>query len=276
MNKYITKGTLASVILLFAALIYNYPLFILLINSLKDNNDYLMNPFGWPNPIVFENLMEAFIRINFLRTAFNTIIITIIVVAFLVVFSSMTAFAIVRRSSRFTKAVYILLMGGILIPFQVYMIPLVRLYSFLGILRTPTSLVLSLIAGGTSLSVFLFCSYLKTVPKELEEAATIDGCNPYQLFFMVIFPIIKPCVTMVTIFFGLSTWNSFIQPLVLIGGGNFRMLFIEISLLMSRPFTMEWNLIFAACVLAMLPLLLLYVFLQDKIIGGLVAGSLKG
>lgn len=263
-------------VMLIAAIIYVYPVFLLFANSLKTNSDYLDNPYGFPKVWIFDNIANAAKQISFFESGINTLIITVCVVLLLICFSSMTAYAIVKRSDRVTKVMYYVMMGGLLIPFQVYMIPLVKLLQQLGILRSPLALVLALMAEHTPLSVFLFSGYLKTIPNELEEAAKIDGCGPYTLFFKVIVPVITPCIAMVVIFFSLRTWNSFIEPLVIIGNTKFKMLYIQINTMMSRPYTQSWNLNFAACLLAMLPILVLYIIMQDKIISGMTSGAVKG
>lgn len=270
------KKYILEYVMLLAALVYVYPVFLLFSNALKSNSDYLNNPYGLPGTFVFENISKAAEKILFFEAGLNTLIITVCVVLCLICFSSMTAYAIVKRSDSVTRAIYFVMMGGLLIPFQVYMIPLVKLLQIFGISRTPLALVLSLMAFHTPLSVFLFSGYLKSVPNELEEAAKIDGCGPYRLFFSVIVPVIKPCVAMVVIFFSLRTWNSFIEPLVIIGNTKFKMLFIQINLMMNQPYSKNWNLIFAACMLAMLPILILYIIMQDKIISGMTSGAVKG
>lgn len=263
-------------VMVLIALIYVYPVFLLFSNALKSNSDYLSNPYGFPKVWVFENISKAAKQILFFEAGLNTLIATVCVVACLVCFSSMTAYAIVKRRDSVTKALYLVMMGGLLIPFQVYMIPLVKLLQVFGISRSPLALILTLMAEHTPLSVFLLSGYLKTIPRELEEAARIDGCGPYKVFFSVIIPLIKPCIAMIVIFFSLKTWNSFVEPLVVIGNTKFKMLFIQVNNMMSQPYTKNWNLIFAACLLAMLPILILYVIMQDKIISGVTSGAIKG
>ena len=270
------KPALFECFMLLAAVLYIFPVFILLMNSLKTNNEYLVDPYSFPKQIVLDNFTKAIDIINYWQSAFNTLIITFCVVACIVCFSAMAAYAIVKRSDRITNAVYFFMMGGLLIPFQVYMIPLVKLLTQMGISRTPLALILTLVAQNTPLSVFLYSGYLKSIPNEMEEAARIDGCGPYRLFFSVIVPVLKPCISMVVIFFSLNAWNSFVQPLVIIGNTKFKMLFVQISMLMSTPYTQRWNLNFAACILAMLPIFLLYIIMQNKIISGLTSGAVKG
>ena len=271
-----TKIHILEYFMLLAAIIYVYPIFILISNSFKTNADYLKNPYGFPKKVIFDNITTAVKSIRFFESGFNTLIITVCVVLCLVIFSSMTAYAIVKRSDRFTKLIYYVIMGGLLIPFQVYMISLVKLLQQMGIARSPLALILSLVAEGTPLSVFLYSGYLKSIPNDLEEAARIDGCGPYTIFFRVIMPLIRPCVAMIVIFFSLRTWNAFVEPLVIIGNTKFKMLIIQINNFMSQPYSMKWNLIFAACMLAMLPIMMLFIIMQDKIISGMTSGAVKG
>lgn len=263
-------------IMLLLAIVYLFPLYLLIVNAFKDYDSFLRSPYNLPPTLHFENIKNAFVRSKFPEAAVNNLMVTFLVVTLLVIFSSMSAYALVRRKGKYLDSIYLYLVAGILIPFQVYMIPLVREFQLIGLGRSLLALILTFVAQSTPMTVFLYTGYIKTIPVEIEEAALIDGCNPFRLFARIIFPVLTPCTATVTILTSLSVWNSYVQPLTIVGNGKWKMLFVQINNLIGSNFFLRWNVVFAACLIASLPMLLVFIILQKRIIGGLTGGAVKG
>ncbi|TDF93831.1 carbohydrate ABC transporter permease [Paenibacillus piri] len=276
MGHSIKKFFQVDLVFLILAVIYVFPLYIVVVNSFKSYQEALVNPYFLPEKWGLDNFIKVIEETYFLEALKNSLITTVIVVSFLVIFSSMTAYALIRRSSGINGFLYLFFIAGVLIPFQIYMIPLVKLLSILGILRTPLALMLTFIAQFTSLSVFLYTAFMKTIPKEIEEAAFMDGCGPYRTYFNMVFPLLKPCTASVIIFFSINVWNSFIQPMAILGTTRWKILFVEIYSFVQNDFFQQWHMTFAACFLSLLPITILYLFMQNLIIGGLAGGAVKG
>ena len=166
-------------------------------------------------------------------------------------------------------------MAGVLIPFQTYMIPLVKELNVLRILRKPLALFITYIAQYTPLSVFIYSGYIRTVPKEVEEAAIVDGAGPYRIFFRIIFPLISPCTASVIIIFSILIWNSFVQPIVILGTLRWRTLFVELLTYIQDRYFQQWNMTFATCLISVLPISIIYIIWQNRIISGLTSGAVK-
>ena len=266
----------AGLLLLLAACIYLFPLYLLLVNAFKDYEGFMRSPYGFPNPVDFSSLATAYTRGNFPEAMGNTLVTTLIVVSLLVCLSSMAAYGLVRRKGKALGVLYIYFMGGILVPFQVYMITLVQQFQLFGIGRSLWALVLTFTAANTPLSVFLYSGYLKTIPLEVEEAALIDGCSPMRLFWRIVFPLLAPCTSTVVILNSVSVWNSYTQPLVIVGATRWKMLFVQVYTLLGGSYYQRWNVAFAACFLASLPMLVIYIIMQRQITAGLTSGAVKG
>jgi len=269
------KVTKTEIILLVLAIIYILPIYTLVVNSFKSYNEILQNPYSLPRRLSFDNYITVLRETAFLEALKNSFICTVIVIAILVLFSSMTAYAIIRRENKYNNLLYLYFIAGVIVPYQAYMIPLIKEFQVMGLLRTPMALILTYVAQYTPLSVFLYTGFIKSVPKEMEEAAVIDGCDPYRTFFEIVFPILKPCTSSVIIFFSVSVWNAFVQPMTIIGTTRFRILTVEIYSFVQDKYFQEWNLTFATCFLALLPISILYLTMQNLIIGGLTSGSVK-
>jgi raffinose/stachyose/melibiose transport system permease protein len=269
------RSLIAEIVFVALAVAFIFPLYILIINSFKSYQDIIQNPYSIPVHWHFENYYKVIRQTQLLSAMGRSLITTFAAVCLIVFCSSLCSYALIRRRSRFGNFLYYFFLAGILIPFQAYMITLVREFQLLGILRTPLALILTYASQFAPLSVFIYSGYITTIPREIEEAAHIDGANPYQLFSRIIFPLILPCTASVVIVFSISIWNSFIQPMVIMGSLRWRSLFMEILFFVQDQYFRQWNLTFAACVLALIPLALVYIIMQNKIIGGLTSGAVK-
>ena len=279
----------AAAILLF--LVYMLPFFLVMINSSKPSLRIIMDPLAFPdNPSqLITNIKLVFDspNVRYVSSFFSTIIITVVSVALLVLISSMAAWVLVRTKTKLSNAVFMVFVAAMVIPFQVVMFPLISWFHFLevklGLFETPFRLlqnypgiIFAYMGFGSSLSIFLFHGFIKSVPLELEEAATIDGCTKPETFFKIVFPILTPIAVTVVILNGMWIWNDYLLPLLVLGSGNaVRTLPLAVAGFVGS-FVKKWDLILTATLMTMLPIVIVCLVLQKHIIKGMVDGSVKG
>lgn len=255
-------------------LIYIVPFIFVLVNSLKDRKDVISNPLALPSTFKFSNYISAFEKMNYGHAFFNTLIITVLSVAIIIIFSSMTAYILVRKNWKFNKIMFFAMVISMIIPFQGIMIPLVKIYGSIGMLNTKWSLIYMYLGFGLSLAVFMYHGFIKSIPLELEEAAMIDGATRFQTFWKIVFPIMKPITMTITTLDMLWIWNDFLLPSLVLIAPNERTLQLS-TYYFSGTYTIDYGLSMAALMLSILPILIIYLFLQKSIIGNVLQGSIK-
>lgn len=255
-------------------IMYLLPFFLVIVNSLKSRKDIILNPISLPETPLFSNYAEAAATMSYMHGFINSLIITAASVAVILIFSSMTAWILVRRNWLFGKIFFMALVAAMIIPFQAIMIPLVKIYGSVGMLNSKASLVYLYLGFGTALAVFMYHGFIKSIPLELEEAALIDGANRFQVFWLIVFPILKPITVTIGILDVLWIWNDFLLPsLVLIHAKN-RTLPLSVFYF-SGTYTIDYGLAMAGLMLSILPVIILYLFMQKQIIKGVLQGSIK-
>jgi raffinose/stachyose/melibiose transport system permease protein len=245
-------------------------------NSVKGLKDILIDAASWPQVFHWDNYSKVWDAIDFPQAFFNSLQITILSVIFIVLFSSMAAYQIVRKPSRFNSFVFLLLVSAMIIPFQSLMLQLVRVTSILELRGELYGIVACYLGFGMPLSVFLFHGFIKTVPFELEEAARVDGSNPYGVFFKIVFPLLMPIIVTVIILNTLWIWNDYLLPVLVIGGNkDLTTLPVAVTKFFGQ-YTKKWDLALAGLVMAITPILLFFLSLQRYIVEGVTTGSIKG
>ena len=267
------------VILGIILLLYIFPFILVLINSLKEKTDIIRNPLSLigDNGIVFTNFINAAEKMNFFNALANSLFVTVTSTLLIVLFSSMAAYIITRKNWIACRALFVLMILSLAIPFQVLMIPLVAIYGgIFHILNHRMTLIFMHIGFCVSMSCFLFCGNIRaTIPLELEEAASIDGCGPFQTFRKIVFPLLKPTIATTIIINALNTWNDYLLPSLILTDTKLQTLPIATRVFYGA-FSADLGLLMAALVLMVVPILVLYLFLQKHIIDGVVAGAVKG
>jgi raffinose/stachyose/melibiose transport system permease protein len=262
-----------------------FPFFIVVINSAKSSLEILTEPVSMPEKWsqLFHNIAEIWNSPN-VRYGSSVVSSTIITLASLTtvsVFSAMAAWVLVRTKSKLSTILFILFLSGLIIPFQVVMFPLISLFrninEIFGIkmLRTYHGMILAYIGFGAPLAVFMFHGFIKSIPKELEEAATIDGCSKPQIFFLIIMPILKPIFVTVIILNAIWIWNDFLLPSLILGIGNDIQTIPLAIANFAGSFVKKWDLIMTAVLMAAVPIIIGFILLQKHIIKGMVSGSIK-
>lgn len=269
--------TADAVVLLGALAIFGIPLYFLLINSFKTEKDSRALNISFPETFaIAENYQEAFSNQNYLmvRAFFNSVWITVFAVLGLLAVCSMAGYVIQRRKEdRFTQTVSIVLMSGLMIPASI--LPTIWVMQCLGIYKTLAGMVLIEIALGIPFTTMLFRGYMGAIPREIEEAARIDGCGKKRIFTVIIVPLLKPITSTVIILQSVTIFNDFVNPLYFLPGTENATIQLTLYNFMGK-FSNKYNLLFADIVLITLPMLILFIFFNKKIIDGMVAGSVKG
>lgn len=269
-----TLKILKSISLYALLVIYLSPFFFVLINSFKSRREIISNPFNFPDVWSLNNFINAFQRMNFASAFFNSLVITIFSVVIIALLSSMTAYLFVRTDWRINKIMFFAMVAAMLIPFQAIMIPLVQIYGGLNLLNSRWSLIYMYLGFGSSFAVFLYHGFIKSIPLELEEAAMIDGCSRLQVFFKIVFPLLKSTTLTLIILNVLWIWNDFLLPsLVLISPVN-RTLPLT-TFYFHGTYTSDYGLLMAALMLTILPVIIFYALTQKHIIKGVMEGAIK-
>ncbi len=280
------KGITPLEVLAFALLIlFLFPFYIVFINTAKPNTLITDAPLQLPEQwsMLMTNVQRILDnpRMNYLSSLVNSLIITTASLVLIGVSSAMAAWVLVRTKTRLSFSIFLFIIAGLVIPFQVVMLPLVQL---LDILRNITGItwrdthhavIIAYMGFGAPLSVFLFHGFIKSIPLDIEEAAIIDGCSRPQVFFRIVLPILKPIFVTLLVLNGLWIWNDFLLPLLVIGtGGTTQTLPLAVANL-AGGYVRQWDLILTALILSAIPVVILFLFAQKHIIKGMTSGAVK-
>lgn len=264
-----------------AAIITLFPMYIMIVNSFKGRAEIFTNTMGLPKSFDFSYYQKAMEKMNFIKALSNSLIITVISIALIIIFSSMTAWVLVRSGSKLSNGVFYLFVATMLVPFQSLMIPLMQYMSGweikainFSMIDTYYGLIFMYIGFGMSLSVFLYHGFIKGVPRSLEEAAMIDGCNKFQVFWRIVFPTLKPITVTVAILNVIWIWNDYLLPSLVLRSPELRTIPLS-TFYFFGEFTIQWNLAMAGLVLTIIPIIIFYLFSQRYIIKGVMAGAIK-
>ncbi|MCI2097099.1 MAG: carbohydrate ABC transporter permease [Sphaerochaeta sp.] len=271
---------IASVLILALGLCFLFPLYIMVVNSLKNRAQLYADPVALPTQPIWSNYSQAMEKMSFLRAFANSLFITAISVVLILFFSSMCAWMITRTGDRKSKNIYFLFVATMLIPFQTLMMPLVQMMKWsrqiLGIpvLNTYQGIIFLYIGFGMSMAVFLFSGFVKSIPISLEEAATLDGCSVWGVFWRVVFPMLTPTTMTVIILDIIWIWNDYLLPSLVLNNKALRTIPLSTSSFFG-VFTIQWNQAMAGLTLAIIPVVIFYFCAQKYIIKGVTAGAVK-
>ena len=276
---------LAEILVFGLMIVFLYPFFIVTINASKPIAEIVRTPTSMPESfsMIFTNMRTILqaSQIRYLQSFFNSVIITSVSLVLIGISSGMAAWVLVRTKTKLSMALFLLFVSGLVIPFQVVMLPLVRflelitMWTTIPIRDTHHGVILAYIGFGAPLSVFLFHGFIKSIPLEIEEAAIIDGCNKPQLFFKIVLPILKPIFVTLLVLNGMWIWNDYLLPILIIGvGGSTQTLPLAVANL-AGAYVRQWDLILTAVVMAALPVVVLFILAQKHIIKGMTSGAIK-
>ena len=277
-TKKLVMDVVKTIFVVFMFLFYMMPFILVIINSLKRKVNIVKNPLMLIDDkgVQLVNYVKAFTEMDFGTAFFNSILITGVSVFLILLCSSMTAYLFVRTNWLACRIFFALIVAYMVVPFQVIMIPLVSIYgNIFGILNSRATLIFMNLGFGTGLAIFMCHGFIKTnVPMALEEAAKIDGCTRLQIFFKIVLPLMKPILSTITILNTLGLWNDYLLPNLVLGKKALYTLPLAIRTFYGT-FSNDLGKIMAALVMIVAPIILVYIFLQKYIIGGVVAGAVK-
>ncbi len=272
------KNIFLYIVLSALALLFLVPIILVVINSFKSRLYISSSPFSLPNSETFvglENYINGIASSGFFSAVLRSFFITVVSVALIILFTSMTAWYLVRVNSRMSKFLYYLFVFSMIVPFQMVMYTMTFVVNKVS-LNNVLGINLVYLGFGAGLSVFMLSGFIKSIPLEIEEAAMIDGCNPIQSFFLVVMPILKPTAITVAILNTMWIWNDYLLPYLVLGTDN-KTLPVAIQLAMQGAYgSTDYGGFMAMLVLAIVPIIIFYVFCQKYIIRGVVAGAVKG
>ncbi len=265
-------------VLLALSVLFLVPIIIVIINSFKSRIYISSQPLKLPNAetfVAFENYINGVTSSDFFSAFLRSLFITVVSVILIVLFASMAAWYIVRSNSKITKGIYYMLVFSMIVPFQMVMYTMTYVANRAN-LDNVFGITFVYLGFGAGLSVFMLCGFIKSIPLEIEEAAMIDGASPIQAFFTVVFPMLKPTAITVAILNTMWIWNDYLLPYLVLGSDK-KTIPVAIQLAMQGAYgSTDYGGFMAMLVLAIVPIIIFYIFCQKYIIKGVVAGAVKG
>jgi len=261
-------------------LVYLSPIYIMLVNSFKNRAELYQNTLAFPSTFDFKYYLQAMEKMDFLQSFFNSLFITVVSCVLIALFSSMTAWMLVRTNDKLSKIIFMTFVATMLIPFQTLMMPLMqfmgKIRDVLGIpmLNTHGGLIFMYVGFGASMAVFLYHGFIKSIPISLEEAALLDGCSKFGIFWRIVFPLLKPITVTVIILDVIWIWNDYLLPSLVLSDRVLRTIPLSTASFFGQ-FTIQWNLAMAGLTLTIIPVVIFYAAAQKHIIKGVASGSVK-
>ena len=270
------KTIITHAFLLIFAFIQVYPIFWLFEFSLKDNSEIFGgNIAGLPEHWRFSNYATAFFNANIMQYFLNSVLVTGVTILVTLVAAATAAYAISRMIWRGRETMLKVILLGMMVPIHAARLPLFIILSKTHLLNSYWSLIIPYVAFGLPMAIYLFTSFMASIPKEMEEAAAIDGCGIYQMFFRIIFPLIRPAIATVSIFTFISSWNELMFAVTFINKSEYKTLTVGI-MSMVGAYTTKWGEIGAGLMIATIPTVIVYLLLSEQVQNSLVAGAVKG
>lgn len=275
-NKTALKSAAVYTVLLLGVALIALPLYLTVVTSLKSAGMISHDFFGLPKSLYLDNYIKILFHSSYIHTVFNTFYITVVALVGIFIILPMTAYPISRSmgTSRFYRLLYYFFLIGLFIPFQVKMMPLMKMVKAFGMMNQ-TGLACLYIISATCEGVFLFVGYISSLPRELEEAAYIDGASTFKTYRKIILPLLKPVVATVMIRDGLWIWNDFMMPLLVLNRSSTEWTVTLFQYNFKSEYAINYSMVFATCVMSMLPIIVFYMFMQKHIINGLTSGAVK-
>jgi ABC-type glycerol-3-phosphate transport system permease component len=266
---------LVLIMLLFLTFTFIFPLYYMIVNSLKTQSQYFMDRFGLPKGILhLDNYISMVNQFNICHYIYNTSFITVLSVVFVIIFSVFSAYAFAKLKFPGKSISYILIISTMFVPGQVTLIPIYVMFSNFGLINNPWSVILVYIAGSIPSTILLLTSNFRSIPTELLEASRIDGCNYFSSVRHVILPMGVPAIVISIIFVFITSWNDLFTPMILLQGTETQTLIVALTNIISR-FTGDYPFQMAGLVFCALPVIVMYIFLQRYLVDGLMMGAIK-
>lgn len=263
------------IVTIILAIIFIYPVFFALISAFKSNGDILKSPVALPTSLYIQNFKDLFAQSDFATAIVHSIVLTVVSELLIVCIVPMAAYGIERRKSKVTSFIYTFFLSGMMIPFHLYMFPLFKEMKMLHLFGNMVGPIICYISGSIAFGCLLYCSFLKGIPLEIEEAAMIDGCSPFQTFWKITFPLLGPCTGSMVILNGLGIWNDYLMPYLVLPSDKAKTITVEIASFVGQ-YTARWDIVFAGTIISIVPALIIFCAFQKYFVKGVTAGAAKG
>ena len=276
-NKKIIKSALVKIFIFILVIIESYPIFWMLTAALKKPAEFVSKPaYALPDGFYFQNFVDAWTRGNMGLFFKNSVINTFVALIFIVIFSMTIGFAVTKMEWKFKNFFKQFFLLGIMIPVATALIPLFQIYNRMGLVNTRTCLILTYIAFGLSLSIFLVTGYMRSLSNEIMEAAVIDGCGIYSMMWYIVVPLMKNAAVTVLVLQFFYKWNDLIFSMTFINDTKLKTIQTGLLYFQNEFGAKNWGAIFASVTMSVLPMLVLYMILNKTVIEGMTAGAVKG
>lgn len=263
-----------SVVLISLAVAVAIPLYYIVVSTFKTQSEMAKSPLGLPSSLSFDNYVAVVEKTPVFQSFLNTAIVTVFGVGFMVMIGALAAYGMIQKRSRFTSVVGMLLMVAFVIPSQATLIPLYQMEASLGLVNSLLGLIVMYL-GGAVFCYFLIVGYMRKLPTEIFEAARLDGASPLRIFWAIVLPLIRPILVTVIVFQTMWVWNDFLYPNVFISSSSKRTIVLQVYNAVGQ-FTTNWPQFMTLTVIALIPVVIFFIFCQRWIVSGLAAGSVKG
>ncbi|MFC5404088.1 carbohydrate ABC transporter permease [Cohnella soli] len=268
-------GMLFEACMLVLAALVAVPFYYLFATTFKSPAEASVHPLRFPTGLNFDQYAEAWNAMNYLNVLKNNLVITVVSVLLVVLVSAMAAYPLARRRHAVNRFIFVLILSGIMVPYQMAIIPLFKLIKSLHLIDNQIGVILIYTFVFMPLATFIFNGFIRTIPVELEEAAKIDGCGTWRTYWQITFPLLRPATATIVILTSLNIWNDFIFPLLFLQSRDKGTILLEVYRNVGQ-FSTDWTKMFPMMVLGILPMLLFYLVMQKHIIKGIASGSIKG
>jgi raffinose/stachyose/melibiose transport system permease protein len=275
--RYTKRTFMREIALVLGAAVFFIPFYLLVTLSVKSYNEIYLHPLKFPTSVLTSNYSTAWnggSGITLGHALINSVIVTVCSVVGLIALGSICAYTLARRPGKLSTIIYTLFLLGIILPFQLGIVPLFVAFKHLHLIPTYQGMILLNIGIFMPLTVFLYTGFIRSLPKEYEEAAQIDGARLFRTYVRVVFPLLRPVTGTVAVLTGIATWNEFFVPLIFLSGSKVETLPIAIYSFVGE-YTSQWNVIFAAVTIAFVPIIAFYLFAQRHLIRGF-SGGIRG
>ncbi|MFB5674129.1 carbohydrate ABC transporter permease [Paenibacillus terreus] len=276
MKKNKAGRILLEIVMIILSLLFLYPLFLAVNNSFKSFGEVMTDVIALPQKLSFENYAYVWEFINYPKLFINNTIITVLGLVGIILISSIAAYKLARTKTRWSGVIYILCIMPMLIPFQSIMLTVLRVAKDLHLSDSTWGLGLLYWGFGAPLAVFIYHGFVKGIPMEIDESAKIDGASGFRMFFSVIFPLLKSVTATIVIIDVMWIWNDFLLPLLMVNGSPDTKTLTLAAYTFVGQYTSDWQYAMTAMVMAVLPSIIVFIFLQKYIVKGVVAGAVKG
>lgn len=273
-KKYTKKTFVTEILMILLGIVFMIPMYYLIVSTFKNQKQILESPLGLTLSPTLDNYKKALASMDYWKCFGNSFLITSVSVVLVIIFGSMAAYSISRHRTKLSKFISVLFLIGFMVPAQTTMLPLFTVMKKLSLINTFRGMIL-LHSNQCVFAFVMYRGFIQTIPIELEEAAKIDGCNMWQLFWKITFPLLKPITVTIAIFNVMWIWNDFMLTYLFLNSSSKSTLIMQVFNGMGT-FSNDWSMMMASLVLALLPMVIFYLVMQRQIVEGVVSGAVKG